>query len=85
MIEEYRAGATYDFALDEADRGKKRISCPMLVLTCLKDDLRDYFDIEAIWREWANDVQFESLDTGHYAAEEFPEETYRALFTFFSK
>ncbi len=39
MIEEYRAGATYDFALDEADRSKKRISCPMLVLTCLKDDL----------------------------------------------
>lgn len=57
----------------------------MLVLTCLKDDLRDYFDIEAIWREWADDVQFESLEAGHYAAEECPEDTYRALFTFFSK
>jgi haloacetate dehalogenase len=84
MIEEYRAGATYDFALDEADRGKKRISCPMLVLTCLKDDLKDYFDIEGIWREWADDVRFESLDAGHYAAEELPEETYRALLTFFT-
>ncbi|GHO70466.1 hydrolase [Ktedonobacter sp. SOSP1-52] len=84
MIEEYRAGATYDFALDKADLGKKRISCPMLVLTCLKDDLKDYFDIEAIWREWADDVRFESLDAGHCAAEERPEETYRALFTFFT-
>ena len=84
MIEEYRAGATYDFALDEADRGKKRISCPMLVLTCLKDDLKDYFDIETIWQEWADDVRFERLVAGHYAAEELPEETYRTLLTFFT-
>lgn len=84
MIEEYRAGATYDFALDEADRGHKHVACPMLVLTCLNDDLKDYFDIETIWREWANDVRFEHLDAGHYAAEERPEETYEALFRFFS-
>ncbi len=85
MIEEYRAGATYDFALDEADRGKKRVSCTLLVLICLRDDNKDYFDLEGIWREWANEVQFEQVDAGHYAAEERPEETYRALFRFFSK
>ena len=32
MCEDYRAGATFDFALDEADRGTKRIACPVLVL-----------------------------------------------------
>ncbi|HET8843346.1 MAG TPA: alpha/beta hydrolase [Ktedonobacteraceae bacterium] len=84
MIEEYRAGATYDFALDEADRGKKRIHCPLLVLTCLNDDLKDYFDIQAIWRMWAENVAFQNLHAGHYAAEERPEETYQALFSFFS-
>src|SRR5579884_965774 len=85
MIEDYRAGATYDFALDKADQGKKRISRPMLVLTCLKDDLKDYFDIEAIWHYWVDDVQFESLDAGHYAPEELPKETYRALYSFFAQ
>ena len=30
--EDYRAGATYDFALDEADRGKKKIAAPLLAL-----------------------------------------------------
>src|SRR5918911_3801852 len=32
MCEDYRAGATIDFALDEADRGHKHISCPVLAL-----------------------------------------------------
>lgn len=83
MIEDYRAGATYDFELDEADRGKKRITCPMLVLTCLKDDFKDYYDIQGIWREWADNVRFRGLDADHHVAEELPEETYQELFTFF--
>jgi haloacetate dehalogenase len=28
--EDYRAGATYDYALDQADRGRRRIACPLL-------------------------------------------------------
>jgi pimeloyl-ACP methyl ester carboxylesterase len=32
MCEDYRAGATFDRGLDEADRGKRRIECPVLVL-----------------------------------------------------
>ena len=32
MCEDYRAGATFDFALDEADRGRRRITCPVLAL-----------------------------------------------------
>ena len=32
MCEDYRAGATIDFALDEEDRGKRKIACPLLAL-----------------------------------------------------
>src|SRR3954453_2974360 len=32
MCEDYRAGATFDFQLDEADRGSRRIACPVLAL-----------------------------------------------------
>src|SRR5204863_6686 len=32
MCEDYRAGATCDFRLDEAERGKRRIAAPLLAL-----------------------------------------------------
>jgi haloacetate dehalogenase len=32
ICEDYRAGVTIDYAHDEEDRGKRKITCPMLVL-----------------------------------------------------
>ena len=32
ICEDYRAGATFDRELDEADRGNRRITCPLLAL-----------------------------------------------------
>ena len=32
ICEDYRAGATIDYELDEADRGVRRIACPLLAL-----------------------------------------------------
>ena len=83
MCEDYRAGATIDFALDEADRGKRRITCPVLVLWSRQGELEQWYDVLAIWREWADDVQGRGLDCGHYLAEELPEETARQLHHFF--
>ena len=85
MCEDYRANATYDYELDEADRlAGRKIQCPVLVLWARQDDLEElYGDPLAIWREWADDVQGWGLDCGHYLAEEAPEETYKALHTFF--
>ena len=82
MCEDYRAGATIDFALDEADRGQKHIACPLLVLWSRQGELEQWYDVLAIWRDWANDVQGHSLDCGHYLAEERPEETFQALSAF---
>ncbi len=82
MCEDYRAGATIDYALDEADRGQKRIQCPVLALWSGRGELSSWYDVLAIWREWADDVRGQAIDAGHYLAEERPDETYAALSAF---
>jgi haloacetate dehalogenase len=85
MCEDYRAGASYDFELDEADRAAhQRIASPVLVLWAGRDDAKELFgDPLVIWRAWADDVSGRALDCGHYLAEEAPEETYSELRQFF--
>ena len=84
MCEDYRAGATIDYALDEADRGTRRITCPMLVLWSSRGELEAWYDVLSVWRAWADDVRGQALDCGHYLAEESPDETYAALHAFLS-
>jgi haloacetate dehalogenase len=84
ICEDYRAGASLDFEHDEADRGRRRITCPLLVLWSGRDELDEWYDVLAIWREWADDVRGRALDCGHYLAEELPDETYAELRSFFS-
>ena len=84
MCEDYRAGAGIDFALDEADRGRRRIACPVLALWAKQGELEEWYDVLAIWRDWADDVRGGGLDCGHYLAEEAPDETYAALHAFFT-
>jgi haloacetate dehalogenase len=86
FCEDYRASATYDFALDEADYGRIRIECPVQVLWALRDDLGSlYGDVIGIWRDWADDVRGKGIDSGHYLPEEAPDETYQALYAFFAE
>jgi haloacetate dehalogenase len=84
MCEDYRAGATIDYALDETDRGARRIECPVLVLWGRRGKLPElYDDVLSIWRDWASDVRGRALDCGHYLAEEAPAETLGELLSFF--
>jgi haloacetate dehalogenase len=85
LCEDYRAAATYDFELDEADRGKKRIHCPLLALWGGRGRMGQWFDVLETWRQWAENVGGRALDCGHSLQEEAPDETYRELFGFFSK
>jgi haloacetate dehalogenase len=81
--EDYRAGATFDFELDEADRTSgRRIGCPVLALWAGKGQLPNWYDVVGIWRDWADDVRGQPIDSGHYMAEEAPDETYAALRAF---
>jgi haloacetate dehalogenase len=83
MCEDYRAAMTLDYAHDLADRGRKRrIACPVLALWGARWHLEDWYDVLAVWREWADDVSGRALDCGHYAAEERPEETLAELRAF---
>ncbi|HTJ27246.1 MAG TPA: alpha/beta hydrolase [Candidatus Limnocylindria bacterium] len=82
--EDYRAGATYDFALDEADRGKKKIAVPLLALWAGRGEVGKWYDVLAVWRDWADDVRGFAIDAGHFIAEEAPDATYDALHAFFT-
>jgi haloacetate dehalogenase len=84
ICEEYRAAATLDYQHDEADRGRRRIRCPVLVLWGGRGAVAAWYDPLAIWREWADDVRGHALGCGHFLAEEAPEATYSALRDFFT-
>ena len=85
MCEDYRAAATIDFRLDEADRGRKHIACPLLVLWSTQGDLPKWYDVLSVWREWAEDVRGEAIEGSHYFVEEMPEVTFNTLHTFFTR
>jgi haloacetate dehalogenase len=84
ICEDYRAAATYDCRADEADFGRRKIECPVLVLWGRKGILEKLYDPVEVWRDWADDVRGHAIDGGHYLAEERPEETLGALEEFFS-
>ncbi|MGB8266734.1 MAG: alpha/beta hydrolase [Candidatus Velthaea sp.] len=84
MCQDYRAGATVDFDDDLADRGKRRIAAPLLALWGERSPVNAWYDVLAIWRDWADDVRGQAIDSGHYLAEENPAATYAALHAFFT-
>jgi haloacetate dehalogenase len=84
MCEDYRAGAGYDRDLDMADKkAGKKIACPVQVLWGARGALAAWYDTLAIWREWADDVQGQAVDCGHFIPEEKPAETLELLRGFF--
>lgn len=85
MCEDYRAAATLDNQHDEADRGRRRITCPLLALWAAQGKLEQWYDVLEVWRNWADDVQGHAIDCGHYIAEEAPKATYAALDAFFKQ
>lgn len=85
MCEDYRAGAGYDRLLDEADKAAgRKIACPVQILWGAKGALAAWYDTLAIWRDWADDVQGQPVDCGHFIPEEKPAETLGLLRAFFS-
>jgi haloacetate dehalogenase len=83
VCEDYRAGATIDRRLDEADMAAgRKITCPTFVLWAT-----DYLDTGAatpleIWRPWCTDVTGAAVVSGHFLAEENPTDTLAALLPF---
>jgi haloacetate dehalogenase len=84
ICEDYRAGTTFDFQLDEADRGNRKIAAPLLALWGSRGALQNWYDVLAIWRDWADDVRGRPIESGHFIPEEAPDETYQELRAFFT-
>jgi haloacetate dehalogenase len=85
MCEDYRAGATVDVAHDAADRDRgRRIGCPVLALWAGRGEVGKWYDVLAVWRDWASDVRGGAIDSGHFMPEEAPEAVYAALRPFLS-
>jgi haloacetate dehalogenase len=84
ICEEYRAASTLDWRLDEADRARRPIRCPVLALWSRAGLLKAWGDVLAVWREWADDVRGRPFDCGHFLAEEDADGTYAELHAFFS-
>lgn len=74
IVADYRATAGIDLEMDLQDRvDGTRITMPVGVLS------QDWgsqlgFDAAALWGAWATDLTYESIDAGHFMAEEKPEE-----------
>jgi haloacetate dehalogenase len=83
ICEDYRAGATIDMRIDGADYGKKKIACPLLALWGDKGLVAKWYDVLAVWRDWAVDARGHGMPSGHYIPEEAPRETLAAFLEFF--
>ena len=80
--EDYRAAADIDLEHDAADRDA-RIGCPLLALWGAKGVVNRLFDPIADWGSVARDVRGRALPSGHFLAEEAPEQTLDEFLRFF--
>jgi haloacetate dehalogenase len=82
ICEQYRAAATHDVDHDEAAR-ERGIAAPVLALWSDSGPVASWYDPLELWRSWAADVTGRPVRSGHFLAEEAPEETARLLRDFF--
>lgn len=78
--EDYRAAATIDLVHDDADvAAGRRVTQPLLALWGRRGRVGRGYDVAAVWRQVAEDVVAAPVDSGHFPAEERPDETLAAL------
>lgn len=82
--DDYRAAAGLDLRHDaeDAEDAAARIRCPLLVLWGAKGFVGRSYDVLALWREKAVDVQGAGLDCGHFLPEEAPAEVAGSILRF---
>jgi haloacetate dehalogenase len=81
---DYRAAAGIDLAHDEATAAAgQRLGCPALVLWGENGFVGRHYAVLDVWRQYGSDVRGHSLPSGHFLAEEAPEQTLAALRDFF--
>jgi haloacetate dehalogenase len=79
--EDYRAGASIDLDHDAADLSEK-ITCPLLALWGERGPMHRYYDVLATWKERGTNVSGRPIPSGHFLAEEKPDDVARELENF---
>jgi len=84
ICEDYRAAATIDLVHDRTSRDAgERLRCPLLALWGAKGKIGAWYDPLAVWRAYAaGPVDGGAVASGHYLAEEAPEEVLGRLDAF---
>jgi haloacetate dehalogenase len=85
MCADYRAGATFDRAADEADRAAgRRIGAPLRFLWAEGGFPASTGAPAEVWRRWAGQVSDASCTSGHFVMEENPRAVLDCFLPFFS-
>ena len=81
MCEDYRAAASIDLEHDRISRSEgRRVQCPLLVLWGAKGRIGGWYDPVNLWREYCSGaVTGGAVNSGHYLAEEAPDEVLERL------
>ena len=84
ICEDYRAAATIDLSDDKISRENNiKIKMPVLVLWGKKGKIEQWYNPLSIWQSYCTqDVKGNSIDSGHYLAEENPEEIIKNILQF---
>jgi haloacetate dehalogenase len=84
ICEDYRAAAGIDLVHDRESRSNgARVRCPLLVLWGAKGRIGQWYRPIELWRRYADGpVSGGAVASGHYLAEEAPEETLNRLDAF---
>lgn len=86
MCEDYRAGAGFDRALDDADRAAGRtIAAPVHFVWSEGGFPARTGDPMGLWRAWAPRLTGGSVPAGHFAQEEAPDAVLAAYLPFFTE
>jgi haloacetate dehalogenase len=83
MCEDYRASASVDLAIDQADiQAGKKIQCPVLTLWAANGAMGKLYDVLNIWKEEGVKVTGKGLPGNHSLQESAPQETLAELQAF---
>jgi haloacetate dehalogenase len=80
---DYRACATVDLEMDDADFGRKT-NVPLLILWGAESHTQTVFDdVFDVWRDYATQVEGGPIISGHFIPEQAPQDTLDRFFSFF--
>jgi haloacetate dehalogenase len=87
MCEDYRAAATIDLEHDRASRDAgHKVACPLLVLWGAKGSIPKWYDAMEVWGRYAaGPLEGAAVASGHYLAEEAPDEVLTRLDGFLTR